>query len=159
MELNGWCIYTTNISFTNYSYCFCFCYIFSWNFTNYSYFFYLCHNRWCNFRSRMRTRSLPAPPQIITGWCFYSTNISFTNYSYCFCFCYIFSWTFTNYSTCFCFCYIFSWTFTNYSSCFWSPKMTSPDMTSPEPEVVNRKWKGDNFPRLPGISAFSPEFL
>ena len=31
-----------------------------------------------------------APPQMITGWCFYTTNISFTNYSYCFCFCYIF---------------------------------------------------------------------
>jgi hypothetical protein len=33
-----------------------------------------------------------------------------------------------------------------------SPEVALPEMTSPEPEVVNRKWKGDNFPR------FSPFF-
>jgi hypothetical protein len=32
-----------------------------------------------------------------------------------------------------------------------SPEVASPEVASPEmtsPEVVNRKWKGDNFPRF-----------
>ena len=39
-----------------------------------------------------------------------------------------------------------------------SPEVASPAMTSPEPEVVNRKWKGDNFPRFvyPVFPAFFP---
>ena len=43
-----------------------------------------------------------------------------------------------------------------------SPEMTSPEVTgsqSPEPEVMNRnrKWKGDNFPRL-SLTGFLPRF-
>jgi hypothetical protein len=35
--------------------------------------------------------------------------------------------------------------------------VASPEMTSPEPEVVNQKWKGDNFPCFcTGISRVFP---